>query len=48
MTSTARARGAGVLCERIHLLVEPDILHAPAHDRQALNIRALAGAAAAV
>ena len=44
----------GVHCERIHLLVEPDILHAPAvedavdHDRQALDIRALAGAAAAV
>src|SRR5258705_11121275 len=38
----------------IHLLVEPDILHAPAvedavaHDRQALDIGALAGAAAAV
>src|SRR6516165_12614157 len=45
---------SGVLCERIHLLVEPDILHAPAvedavdHDCQALHIRTLAGAAAAV
>ena len=40
--------------ERYELIVEPDILHAPAvegavhHNRQALEIRALAGTAAAV
>src|SRR5262245_57780508 len=46
--------GGRVLCGRVHLRVEPDILHAPAvedavdHDRQALDIGPLAGAAAAV
>src|SRR6516162_3084566 len=45
---------SGVLCERIHLLVEPDVLHAPSgedaidHDCQAFDIGALTGAAAPV